>query len=134
MLRGMLECVTWHLHIGEVFERHSYGTFHLWVLLVCGIVCTDDPLSPLVDCERRGLEKICSFQSDWALRQTGLGNLSAGRISYLDVDPFEPSKCFGIEGRRVGAMFVLHPSAEIMLKFSYHHQVDGMVSLLLLLR
>ena len=61
------------------------------------------------------------------------GTYHAGRISYLDVDPFEPSKCFGIEGRCVGAMFVLHPSAEIMLKFSYHHQVDGMVSLLLLL-
>ena len=61
------------------------------------------------------------------------GTYHAGRISYLDVDPFEPSKCFGIEGRCVGAMFVLHPSAEIMLKFSYHHQVDGMVLLLLLL-
>ena len=61
------------------------------------------------------------------------GTYHAGRISYLDVDPFEPSKCFGIEGRCVGAMFVLHPSAEIMLKFSYHHQVDGMVSLLLLI-
>ena len=55
------------------------------------------------------------------------GTYHAGRISYLDVDPFEPSKCC------VGAMFVLHPSAEIMLKFSYHHQVDGMVLLLLLL-
>ena len=33
MLRGMLECVTWHLHIGElpatVLERHSCGALHL---------------------------------------------------------------------------------------------------------
>ena len=53
------------------------------------------------------------------MRLTGLGNLPAGRISYLDVDPFEPAKCLGIAGRCVGVMFVLHPSAEIMLKFSY---------------
>ena len=35
MLRGMLECVTWHLHIGEVpatvWIGNAYGKLHLWI-------------------------------------------------------------------------------------------------------
>ena len=35
MLRGMLECVTWHLHIGEVpatvWIGNAYDKSHLWI-------------------------------------------------------------------------------------------------------